>query len=114
MSGQLGSAAVRRADAGPAVTHLMIMNARVVDRSGEMQHLGRQSPYGVQDGIRRNHAIMLCGHERDAGIDQRLLRVQHVEYGTLADGRFFLRAEQGDLRSVDLGLRGCNLGLARQ
>lgn len=36
-----GSAAVGRTNAEPVVTHLMIMNSRIVDRRGQTQHLGR-------------------------------------------------------------------------
>src|SRR5579863_3027891 len=55
---------------------------------------------------------MLRGYECDAGIDQRLLRVQDVEDGALADGRLLACAKQGDLRRLDLGLRGGDLRLA--
>src|SRR5580692_6759169 len=57
---------------------------------------------------------MFRGHERDAGIDQSLLGIEHVEYGALADGCLTARAEQRNLRSRHQALRGYDLRLARQ
>src|SRR6266404_2612438 len=67
------SAAVGSTNTRPAVAHLLIMHARVVDDGCELEHLRRQPADVVQDGIRRDHAIMLRGDERDTSVDQRLL-----------------------------------------
>src|SRR6185503_13060730 len=48
-----------------------------------------------------------------AGIDQFLLRVEHVERGALADARLFAHAVERDLGRGDLRLRGDDLRLGR-
>src|ERR1700738_1659159 len=108
-----GSAAVGSANAVPAVTHLMIVHAGVIDRGGEIEHLRRQPPYVVQDRIGRDHAVMLRGDERDTGVDQRLLSVEHVERGALPGLGLFTNAVERDLRSRHLRLRRGDLRLAR-
>jgi hypothetical protein len=45
------SVAVRSANTVPAVAHLVIMHARIVDGGCEIEHDGRQPTYGVQDRI---------------------------------------------------------------
>ncbi len=45
------SAAVGNANTVPAVAHLVIMHARIVDGGCEIEHDGRQPTYGVQDRI---------------------------------------------------------------
>src|SRR5665647_3769473 len=94
------SAAVRRADAEPAVATLLIMHARVIDSGGQIEHLRRQQSDGVQDGIRGDDAIMLRGDQRDTCVDQRLLGVQHVERGALAGLGLFAYAVERDLGTV--------------
>ncbi len=56
---------------------------------------------------------MLRGHQRDAGVHQRLLGVQHVERGALADAGLLANAVERHFRGSNLGLRGCNLSLGR-
>ena len=55
---------------------------------------------------------MLRGDERDARVDQRLLRVQHVERGALAGLGFLAHAVQRDFRCRHLRLRRLHLRLA--
>ena len=106
------SAAVRRANADPAVAHLMIVHARIVDRRGQVHHLRRQASHRVQDRIGRNHAIVLRGDERDARVDQRLLRIQDVERRPLSGLGFLAHAVQRDFRRLHLCLGGRDLRLA--
>jgi hypothetical protein len=92
--------------AEPAVAHLLIMHARIVDGGCKIEHPRRQPSHRVQDAVRRDDAIVLSGDERDACIYQRLLRVQHVGRGALPGlglfanviGRRHLRLRGGDLR----------------
>jgi hypothetical protein len=88
------------------------MHARVVDGDREIEHLRRKPPYGGQDRIRRDHAIVLRGDQRDPGVDQRLLGVQHVERGSLPGLGFFTHAVERDLGSGHLRLRRGHLRLA--
>ncbi len=104
-------ASVRRAHAGPAVADLMVVNARILNRGRKAEDLRRQTADGGQNLIGRDHAVVLCGHQRDARVDQRLLRVEHVEGGTLTSLGFFAHAVQRDLGRGDLRLRGLHLGL---
>ena len=55
---------------------------------------------------------MLGSDERNARVHQRLLRVEHVERGTLAGLGFFAHPVQRDLGGRDLRLRGLHLRLA--
>src|SRR2546422_6107748 len=93
------SAAVWNANTVPAVAHLVIMHARIVDGGCEIEHDRRQPTYGVQDRVGRDHAIVLRGDERDTGVDQRLLGVQHVERCPLSGLGLFAYAVEGNLRS---------------
>src|SRR6202048_4638016 len=78
------SAAVGRANTKPAVANLLIMHARIVYGGGPIEQLRREPSNRIQDRIGRHHAIMLRGDQRDTGVDQRLLGVQHVERGSLS------------------------------
>src|SRR4030095_5585210 len=53
----------------------------------------------------------LRGHQRDARVDQLLLRVEDVERGALADAGFLAYAVERDLRRGHLRLRGLDLRL---
>ena len=89
------------------------MHARIVDGGCEIEHDRRQPTYGVQDCIGRDHAIVLRGDERDTGVDQRLLGVQHVERCPLSGLGLFAHAVKGNLGSRHLRLRRRDLRLAR-
>ena len=75
------SAAVRRANANPAVANLLIMHAGIVDAGGEVQHLRRQAADGIEHRIGCDDAVMLRRDESHPRIDQRLLRVEDVDCG---------------------------------
>ena len=75
------------------------------------EDLRRQPADRIQHRIGRHHAIMLRGDQRDARVDQRLLRVEHVERGALAGLGFFAHAVERDLGGRDLRLRRCTCAL---
>src|ERR1700722_14807143 len=60
------------AHARPAVAHLLIMRYRVVDRALEAEPGDRQAAHGGEQRVRRDHAVVLGGDERDPRIDQLL------------------------------------------
>src|SRR6266516_3640006 len=107
------SAAVRDANAVPGIAYLLIMHHRVVDVGRQAQHLRRQPAHGGKQVIGGDHAVMLRGHQRDAGVHQRLLGVEDVERGALADAGLLANAVERHFRGSDLGLRGGNLRLGR-
>ena len=65
----------------------------------------------AQHVVRRDDAIALRGDERDAGVQQRLLRGQHVEGGALADLGFLADAVERDFRRGHGRLAGNELRL---
>ena len=74
------------------------MHARIVHGGVQIEHLRLQPSHGVQDSIRCDHAVVLRGDERDPGVDQRLLRVEHVERGSLSDGGLPANAGERNFR----------------
>jgi len=107
------SAAVGCTNPDPAIANLLVVHARIIGGGLQIEHLRRQSSDRAQDRIRGDHAVMLRGDQRNAGIDQGLLRVEHVERGSLSGLGFFTHAVQRDFGSLHLGLRRGNLRLAR-
>src|SRR5207247_5233027 len=98
----LYSASVRCTHAEPAVADLLVVNHRIVDLRGQAQRLRRQGSGRGQDRVGGNHPVTLRGDQRDAGINQVLLRIEHVEGGALPDTGFLAHAVEGDLGRVDL------------
>src|SRR5580704_9065587 len=54
---------------------------------------------------------MLRGHQRHPGVDQLLLRIEHIERGALADAGLLANTVQRYFGGVDLRSRGFNLRL---
>ena len=77
----------------------------------EAEPLHRQPADRRQQGIGRDDPIMLRRDQRDAGVDQFLLRVEHVERRALADARLFAHAVERDFGGVDLRGRRFDLRL---
>src|SRR3954449_9706996 len=105
-------ASVWRAYAGPAVADLMVVHAGIVDSGVEAEDLRRQKADRVEHRIGRHHAVMLGSDERHARVDQRLLRVEHVQRGALAGLGFLAHTVERDLGGRNLRLRGLHLRLA--
>ena len=71
----------------------------------------RQPARRRQERIGGDHPVALRADQRHAGVDQLLLRVEHVERGALADAGFLAHAVQRDLGGVHLGLGRLDLRL---
>jgi len=104
--------AVRCANTEPAVAHLMVVHAGIVDGGRQTKHLRREPSNRRQHRIGCHDSIVLGRHQRNARIDQRLLRVEDVERGSLTCLGLFPNAVQRDFGCRDLRLGGCDLGLA--
>ena len=92
-----GSAAVGRAHADPGIADLLVVHHRVVHRYAEPEHLRTEAPDRAQQCVRGDDAVALRQHQVDAGVDQRLLGVEDVEGGALANARFLAHAVERDL-----------------
>src|SRR5215831_6417428 len=55
------SASVGRPNAEPAVANLLVVHARIVGRGRQLEYLRREPADGVQDGVGRDHPVMLGG-----------------------------------------------------
>ena len=104
-------ATVRRAHAGPAVAHLMIVHAGIVGRNVQSDDLGRQASDRGKQGVGSDHPVTLGADQRHACVDQFLLRVEDVERGALADTRLFAHAVERNFRRLHLRLRRIDIGL---
>ena len=91
-------APVRDPDASPDIAHLLVMHHGIVDLDPKPEHLGREAPYGGEQGIRRHDTIALRRHQGNPRIDQGLLGIEHVEGGTLADAGFLAHAIERNFR----------------
>ncbi len=87
------------------------MRHRIVDLDPEPEDLRRERAGRGQHGIGRNDAVALRGDERHAGVDEVLLRVEHVECRALADASLLAHAVERDLGGGDLRLGGIDLRL---
>jgi hypothetical protein len=81
------------------------MHAWIVSRGRQVEYLRRQPADRAQHCIGSDHAVVLRGDERDPGVDQRLLRVEHVERGSLSDGGLPANAGERNFRRGHLRLR---------
>src|SRR5690349_10765854 len=106
------SPTVWRANAGPAVTHLMIVHAWVIDDGRKSKNFRRETPHRGQDRIGRHDPIVLSSYERNPRVDQSLLGVKHVKRGSLPGLGFFAHAVEGNFGCRYLGLGRRHLGLA--
>src|SRR5215472_7089646 len=97
------------ADACPSIPHLVIVNHGVVDWRRQAQDSWREPAYRRECAIGRDHAVVLRRGQCDAGIDQSLLRVEHVERRALTNPRLFAHAIESHLGRRDLGLGGNHL-----
>src|SRR5579863_4407208 len=68
----------RRAQAEPAVAHLMVMDLRIVDRDRQVQFGRRQPADGRQQTIRSDDPVVLRYDQALPGVDQNLLRIEHI------------------------------------
>ena len=68
-------------------------------------------PVADSKRIGRNHPIALRRHQRHAGVDQFLLRIEDVERGALTDTSFFSNAVKRGLGGAHLRLGGDDLRL---
>ena len=76
------------------------MHHRIVDLDVETEPLHRQCADRGEQGIRRDHAIVLGSDQRNARIHQLLLGVEHVERRALADPRLLAHAVERNLGRV--------------
>ena len=95
----------------PGVAYLMVMDCRIIGLHAETEHLWRKASDRRQQRIGRDDTVALGGHQRNPGVDQLLLGIEHVERCALADTRLLADAVQCNLRSVDLGGGGLDLSL---
>src|SRR5262249_38216663 len=93
---------VGNAHAAPGVPHLLVMHHGIVDRRGQAQRLRPEAADGEQQRIRGHHAVALCRHQGDPRVHQRLLRIEHVERGALADPRLLAHAVERHFARRDL------------
>src|SRR5215207_6500104 len=77
------SAPIGRAYAEPQVFDLTIVSFGAVLRDTETKTPRREPSDRLDHGIRRDNPVALRGDEVYAGVEQFLLRVQHVERGAL-------------------------------
>src|SRR5262249_55725369 len=91
-----GSLAGGRAQAVPGVADLMVMPLGQVVRRIQAQRLDVEPADGAEQGVGGDHAVALRADQARLGRDQVLLRVEHVDRGALAAGRFPLYASQRD------------------
>ena len=78
------------------------MHLRIVDHDIQSQSLHRQPADGRQQRVRSDHAIVLRGHQRDARINEFLLRIEDVERGSLPDPRLFADTVERNFGGVHL------------
>src|SRR5258708_11760520 len=72
-------APVRDTDASPDIPHLLIMHHGVIDFDPKPEHLGREAPYGGEQGIGGHDTIALRHEQGNPGSDQGLLATARVE-----------------------------------
>src|SRR5215210_3041299 len=106
------SAPVGRAYAEPQVFDLIVVSFGAVLRDVETKTPRREPSDGLDHRIRRDDPVALRGDEVHAGVEQFLLRVQHVERGALPHPRLLAHARERDLGGLDLGLSGDDLRLS--
>ena len=68
--------------------------------------MDRQPPDSRQQAVGIDDLVVLRGDELDPRVEQRLLRVEDVERGALADLGLLAHAGERDFRRFDLRLRG--------
>ena len=72
---------------------------------------GGQPARRRQQRIGPHHPVALRGDQRHPGVDQLLLRIEHIERGALADARLLAHAVERDLGGVHLRLGRLDLRL---
>lgn len=112
-------APIGRADPDPLVLDLIEMDRRVVFDDVQSQIARGKPTDRRQRRVGGDNSVSLRNHQIDARIEQRLLRVQHVESCALTDFRLLANAQQGDfggfhgrLIGDDRRFRGLQLGEA--
>ena len=88
---------VRRSQPDPLVLDLLVVDLGIVLVDLQAEHACRQLADRRQQRIGRDDAVALCGDQQHTRVEQRLLRVEHVEGGALADLRLLAHAVEGDL-----------------
>ena len=91
------SVAIRRAHAEPAVTHLLVMHARIVGRGLQVEHLRRQTADRVEHRVGGDDAIVLGGDERNARDElTKFLATSKTsdEHALAVEGVKFLRGQK--------------------
>ncbi len=78
------------------------MYLRIVDHDIQSQSLHGQSTDCRQERVRSNDAIMLRGHQSHSRIHEFLLRIEHVERGSLPDPRLFADTIERNFGGVHL------------
>ena len=88
----------RDRDTPPLTPHFMIMLLGIVDRFHTTEFGNVQSTFRRQHRIRGDADVVLIGDDAHLRVEKRLLGIEHIKQGALADALLFAHASQGDLR----------------